>query len=827
MVKIKKTRKTPRPKRRLSLKSENGEEQVVPEDIPEYLPTLPAKDIVAFPSVMMSLYVGRSASVVAIEAAMQKDNLIFIVSQSNQETEDPANKDLFRVGVIANIIRTLKLPDGRYKVLLQGIMRAKAISFKQKTRLSQAYLAAKIKALPMQLSPELGAEEEGIINRIKENLQVLVQYEHLPEEMLIVTEELDDPGVLADVIMAHYKLEVPVAQNILEELDPIKRLRATDSIIGDDLNRFIISENIKDKARDELSKDQREHYLREQIKQINRELGEGDSTMEDIKALRIALDKAKMPKHAMEESMKQYSRLERMHPESSEYALLRTYLDWMVELPWSVTTKDRLDLDFAKTILNKEHFGLEKIKDRILEYLSVRKLNPQSKGSILCFVGPPGVGKTSLGKSIAHALGRKYFRMSLGGVKDEAEIRGHRRTYVGALPGRIVQGLKQTGSRNSVFVLDELDKLGADFRGDPASALLEVLDPQQNREFRDHYLNVNFDLSDMIFVATANTIDTIPEALLDRLEVIYLSGYTSDEKINIARSFLIPRQLKENGLSGKKLDFDNDALSFVIERYTREAGVRNLERELGSLCRKIARDFAEHKNLVKHVSVAVVKKLLGSTKFDPETSERKDSIGISQGLAWTVHGGELMPVEASVAKGKGALTMTGQLGSVMQESAQAALFYARAHAHELGLDPEFHDKFDIHIHVPGGATPKDGPSAGITIASAVVSALSQRKVSKDVAMTGEITLSGNILAVGGLKEKALAALRYGIKKVIIPFDNIKDIDDIPKEQRERIKFIPVKHISEVLRISLAHARVGKANARMKSKKVKPAVSAEI
>lgn len=773
--------------------------------LPDQLPVLPAKDLVAFPSVMMSLYVGRSASVKAVEAAMESDKLIFLIAQKNQEIEDPDSSGLYRIGVVANIVRTLKLSDGRYKVLMQGIIRARTLRYQQ----TGDYLTAKIESLLQREPLRMTAEEDLIINRIRENLQALVEYEHLPEEMLLVTEEIQDPGVLADVILAHYKLDPQQAQALLEELDPLKRLRRTDALITDDLNQFLISERIRDKTRDELSKGQREYYLREQIKQIQRELGENEGASEDLNSLKLALEQAKLPPHAQEESAKQFRRLERMPPESSEYALIRTYLEWIAELPWAATTKDKLDLTYTKKILDEDHFGLDKAKDRILEYLSVRKLNRDSKGPILCFVGPPGVGKTSLGKSIARALGRKLFRVSLGGVRDEAEIRGHRRTYVGALPGRIIQGLKQAGSKNAVCVLDELDKVGADFRGDPASALLEVLDPAQNTEFQDHYLGVHFDLSEVLFIATANTIDTIPDALLDRLEVIFISGYTTEEKLKICTRFLIPRQLKENGLEGKKIAFSDEALLFLIERYTREAGVRNLEREIGSLCRKVAREFAETKKLRKLVDEKLIQEYLGPTKFDPELDERKDLVGMARGLAWTVHGGEVMPVEVSVAKGSGALALTGQLGSVMQESAQAAVFYARSNASMLGLDPGFHQKLDLHIHVPGGATPKDGPSAGITIAVALVSALSERKVSKDVAMTGEITLRGNVLPVGGLKEKALAALRYGIRKVIIPFENIKDLEEIPKEQRDRIKFIPVKHISEVLEIVFAHERVQK------------------
>lgn len=792
--------------------SENSE--LIP--IPELLPVLPAKDMVPFPSVMMSLYISRPSSIRAMEEAMNGDRLAFVVTQKNPEVEEPGNKDLYRVGVVAHIVRTLAVPDGRYKVLMQGIIRAKANRFDEVKR----FLRAKIEPLQSQPLKKLTAQNQALINRIRENLQVLVEYEHLPEEMLIVTEEVHDPAVLTDVILAHYKLEMQYAQNALEELDPIKRLQLTDQAITDDLNKFILTERIKDKAQVEMSKGQREYYLREQIKQIQRELGDSDVSSEDLQGLKVKLAALKLPTHAREEAMKQFKRIERMSPESSEFALLRTYLEWITDLPWSSQTKDRIDLKKAKDVLDEDHFGLDKVKDRILEYLSVRALNPESKGPILCFVGPPGVGKTSLGKSVAKALGRKFVRMSLGGIRDEAEIRGHRRTYVGALPGRIIQGLKSAGSNNPVFVLDELDKVGADFRGDPASALLEVLDPHQNIDFSDHYLNVPFDLSNVLFLATANTMDTIPEALVDRLEVLYIPGYTAHEKLKIVSRYIVPRQIAEAGLQGHKIDFTPKALELVIDRYTREAGVRNLEREIGALCRKIAREVAEKKKVVRVITPERVTQLLGPTKYDPEATEQREAEGLVRGLAWTIHGGEVMPVEVSVAKGSGGLTLTGQLGSVMQESAQAALFYARANSSVLGLEADFYAKYDIHIHVPSGATPKDGPSAGITIATALVSALAKRKASKEIAMTGEITLRGNVLAVGGLREKALAALQEGIKKIIIPFENIKDLEEIPEEQRNQIQFIPVKHVSEVFELALLRPN----KKTTKGKKTQPRVS---
>lgn len=788
-----------------------GANQIV---LPDIMPVLPAKDIVGFPAVLMSLYVGREKSIEAIQRATQQEKLIFLLAQKDAEEDEPAVDGLYTMGVVASIVRTLKTPDGRYKILLQGIVRGQIEEYVE----TKSVFMARVDVIEDPGHLELSAEDEVIINRIRENLQVLVEYEHLPEEILLVTEEIDDPGMLADVVLAHYRLEIPDAQKALELIDPLERLRLTDQHVTDDLNQFLVVERIRAQARDELTKDQKDYYLKEQIKLLRRELGEEDSGPDDLEELKGNLVKLKLPDVARKEVDRQLKRLERMHTETSEYSLLRTYLEWVADLPWNKKTRERLKLDLAEEILNQEHFGLEKVKDRILEYLSVRKLKKDPKGPILCFVGPPGVGKTSLGKSIASALNRKFFRMSLGGIRDEAEIRGHRRTYVGALPGRLIQGLKQAGSKNALFVLDELDKVGADFRGDPSAALLEVLDPQQNKEFVDHYLNLPFDLSEIIFIATANTVDTIPDALLDRLEVIRISGYTTEEKLEIARQHLLPRQLDENGLKSFELEFDSAALQLLIERYTREAGVRNLEREIGSVCRKVAREYAQQNQDRDKVDVEFVKSALGPTRFDPEVDERKDEVGLVRGLAWTRVGGEILLIEASTARGKGELALTGQLGDVMQESCRAALFYARSNARLLGLEADFHSLYDFHIHVPGGATPKDGPSAGIAIVTALVSVLSNRKVSKDVAMTGEITLRGNVLPIGGLKEKALAALRYGIKKVIIPYENVKDLEEVPKEQREQIKFIPVKHVREVLEIALTDRRITRKSTKKSMKK---------
>ncbi len=797
MAKRKPTKKTAKKQQTKEDTNQSSSNELI-VTFPEVLPTLPAREMVAFPGVMLSLYVARPGSIAAIEAAQKNQGLLFVLSQRNHALEDPSSSDLHKMGVVAHVVRVLAAGDGRQKVLLQGLSRGEV---RKITKNKNGIFEAKVEVVP---TGEVKRTKQvlDIVAKIRSNIQKLVEQEALPEEMLLVTEEIQEPAVLSDVVLAHYKVDLDVAQQMLEELDPLKRLQYTEKLIADDLKQLSLSETIREKAHTEMTNAQREYFLREQIKQIHKELGDAEGSADDLEQLKVALSKAELPAAAALESKNQLRRLERMHPESSEYALLRTYLEWMADLPWSIVTKDKLELKRAKDILDRDHHGLDKAKDRILEYLSVRKLNKDSKGPILCFVGPPGVGKTSLGRSIAEALGRKFFRLSLGGVRDEAEIRGHRRTYVGALPGRIIQGLKQVKSRNPVIVLDELDKVGADFRGDPASALLEVLDPKQNQEFRDHYLNVDFDLSEVLFIATANTLDTIPDALLDRLEVIYISGYTLEEKVEISKRYLIPRQQEENGTADLKFSINDEAIKFLIERYTREAGVRNLEREIGSLFRKIAREKVEKKKLVLKLDPKEVERLLGLTKFDPEETEKQSVVGLVRGLAWTIAGGEVMPIEVSVASGTGQLSLTGQLGSVMQESAQAALFYARANAEKLGLERNFNSKHDIHIHLPGAATPKDGPSAGITIVVGLVSALSNRKVKSDLAMTGEVTLRGNVMAVGGIKEKVLAAIRLGITEIIIPFENAKDLEEIPANLKKSVKFHTVKHVEEVLALSL-------------------------
>ena len=622
----------------------------------------------------------------------------------------------------------------------------------------------------------------------------------------MVTDNISDPGVLADLVASNLRLKIDESQTILEIFDPIERLKKVNELLTRELELSTMQARIQNQAKEEMSKTQRDYFLREQLKQIQQELGEGDERAEEINEVKKQIDKAKMPTEVKREADKQLRRLEQMHPESSEASLVRTYLDWLVDLPWSKKTQDNLNIKKAKQVLDEDHYNLEKIKERILEYLAVNKLRRKLKGPILCFVGPPGVGKTSLGRSIARSLGRNFVRVSLGGVRDEAEIRGHRRTYVGALPGRIVQGIKQAASNNPVFMLDEIDKVGADFRGDPSAALLEVLDPEQNHAFSDHYLNLPFDLSNVLFICTANLLDPIPAALADRMEVIQLSGYTNEEKLAIARKYLIPRQFNDNGISTKYLEISDDAVLRVIAEYTKEAGLRNLEREIASICRKVARKVAEGKSELTRVTRANIHSFLGAPKFLPEPEQEHHEIGVATGLAWTSTGGEILYVEASLSRGRGNLTLTGQLGDVMKESAQAAVSYARAHAKTLGIEADFYQKLDIHIHVPAGAIPKDGPSAGITMATALISALTKRPVSRDVAMTGEITLRGRVLPIGGLKEKSLAAFRAGMKTIVIPDRNEKDLDEIPKPLRRKLNWVVAKNMSDVLSVALMDRR---------------------
>ncbi len=768
-------------------------------EVPESLPLMAVRDIVFFPAMVIPLFVGREASLAALNEALERDRLIVLSTQKKPEIEDPTPEDLFSVGVIALVMRTLKLPDGRLKVLVQALARANIVEYIQK----EPFFKVRIEPIKEAEPGEIDIETEALTRSVKETAEkVFALRGQLNPDLTAILDSLEEPGRLADIIATHLRLKIDEAQELLETLDPLDRLQKLHKILLRELEVATVKAKIQTEAQEEMNRTQKEYFLREQLRAIKRELGEVDEHAQEIEEFRERIKRARMPKEVEKEALKQLRRLEMMHPDAAEAAIIRTYLEWLAELPWRKQTKDKLDLKRARKILDEDHYNLEKIKERILEYLAVRKLNPKAKGAILCFVGPPGVGKTSLGRSIARALGRKFLRISLGGVRDEAEIRGHRRTYIGAMPGRIIQGLKQAGTRNPVFMIDEVDKLCADFQGDPAAALLEVLDPEQNNSFVDHYLGVPFDLSRVMFIATANMVDPIPPALRDRMEIIYLSGYSTEEKLIIAKKYLLPRQIKEHGLDFKLVCLSDDTLLKIIDFYTEEAGLRELERKLAAICRKIALKIAEGQKGPFRISQRNLSKYLGPPIYIPELEQDTDQIGVATGLAWTQYGGEVLYVEALVMEGKGNLILTGQLGEVMRESAQAALSYTRSRAKELGLKPNFYEKYDIHIHVPAGAIPKDGPSAGVTMAVAMISALTKVPISKDIAMTGEISLQGKVLPVGGIKEKALAALRKGITKVIIPEKNVKDLEEIPKGMRRKIEFMPVAHMDEILEKTL-------------------------
>ncbi len=770
------------------------EEQLV---IPDVLPLLPVRDVVIFPFMIVPLFVGRERSINAVDSALTKDRLVFTATQKDITKEDPEPDDLYTHGTVSMIMRMLKLPDGRVKILVQGLSRAQVEKFVQ-TRPSYTVEITKIKETPVAA---ISLETEALMRNVKEQLEKLASLgKAVFQEVMMVLDNIHDPGRMADLVTANLGLKIDEAQSVLETLDPLKRLEKVNDYLVKELQVAQMQVKIQSQAKEEMDKTQREYFLREQMRAIKSELGDMEEAAEEMEEFREKIKKAKMPPEVEKEAFKQAERLEMMHPDAAEAALIRTYLEWLVDLPWSKSTRDTLDLAKAKKVLDADHYNLEKIKERILEYLAVRKLQKKTKGPILCFIGPPGVGKTSLGRSIARAMGRKFVRISLGGIKDEAEIRGHRRTYVGALPGRIIQGIKQAGTNNPVFMMDEIDKIGMDFRGDPSSALLEVLDPEQNFAFSDHYLNVPFDLSKVMFITTANMTDPIPEPLLDRMEVINLPGYTEEEKLQIARTYIIPRQIKEHGLSRKLVAFPDETVRRIISEYTREAGLRNLEREVASLCRKVARKVASGRAGATAITPKLLYEYLGVPKYIPEAEQEADEVGVATGLAWTPVGGEILHIEATIMQGKGQLTLTGQLGDVMKESAHAALSYARTRAQEFNLPADFYKDIDIHIHVPSGAIPKDGPSAGITMAAALISALTRTAVNKDIAMTGEITLRGRVLPVGGIKEKCLAALRAKINTVILPERNKKDIEEIPKEVRKQMKFIMVKHMDDVLKV---------------------------
>jgi len=775
--------------------------------LPETLPLLPVRDFVVFPYMVLPLFVSREKSIKSLEEALSKDRLIFLVAQKKVSEEDPSPKDLYRVGTVAVVMKMLKLPDGKVKILVQGLSKA---SLKE-TLQTTPYLLVKVENIKDPFVTEITLETEALMRNVREQLERIVSYgKLLSPDLMFILESVDDPGRLADLVASNLDLTVEKAQEILEILDPIERLKTLNELLGKEVQVLTMQAKIQSQAKDEITKTQREYFLREQMRAIRSELGEVDERTEEIKSLRQKIKKAKMPKEVEKEARREVERLDQMHPDAAEASMVRTYLNWLVDMPWSISTTDSLDLHQAKKVLEEDHYNLEKVKERILEYLSVHKLKKKMKGPILCFIGPPGVGKTSLGKSIARALGRKFVRISLGGIRDEAEIRGHRRTYVGALPGRIIQSIKQARSNNPVFMMDEVDKIGIDFRGDPASALLEVLDPEQNHAFSDHYLNVPFDLSQVMFITTGNLTDPIPSALKDRMEVINLPGYTDLEKLKIARTFLLPRQMEENGIDPKRLEISDKAILLMISQYTQEAGLRNLERELASICRKVARRVAEGlpagrqgKKEKTKINTKNLHQFLGPPPYLPDEEQKRNEVGVATGLAWPETGGEILHVEASTTPGKGSLILTGHLGDVMKESAQAALTYARSKGKAYRINPNVLNNKEIHIHVPAGAIPKDGPSAGITMAVTIFSALTGIPAKKDVAMTGEITLRGRVLPVGGLKEKALAALRNKIKVVIIPYLNKKDLADLPSYIRKKIDFIPVRHMDEVLKIALA------------------------
>jgi ATP-dependent Lon protease len=771
-----------------------------PPKIPDVLPVLPLRDIVIFPFMIVPLYVSRERSIKAVDQALADNRMILLAAQKKQDEEDPGPDDIYKVGTVALIMRMLKLPDGRIRVLVQGVGRAKIKSFED----GHPHLQAGIESVNESEATDKGnLEVEALMRNVKAALEKSSNLgKPISPEVIVIATNMEEPGRLADLTASNLDLKVEGAQDILEAFDPVDRLRRVHELMAKELEVLTMQQEISSQAKGEMDRSQREFFLRQQMKAIQSELGEGNELSEEIAQLREKALKAKMPKPVIEEVERQLKKLERMHPDSAETATLRNWLDWMVTLPWGKSTKDNLDLKEAQRILDEDHYGLEKVKERIVEYLAVRKLKDKMKGPLLCFVGPPGVGKTSLGRSIARALGRKFVRLSLGGVKDEAEIRGHRRTYVGSMPGRIVQGIHQAGANNPVFMMDEVDKIGADFRGDPSSALLEVLDPEQNNSFRDHYLGVPFDLSNTMFICTANLTDTIQAAFLDRMEVIRLSGYTEDEKLEIAKRHIVPKQLEEHGLTPEHLLFTDKALRAMVNSYTREAGLRNLEREIASVARKVARKVAEGETGIVRVTPAVLPKFLGAPKILPDEILKQDSVGIATGLAWTATGGDVLFVEATAMKGKGRLTLTGQLGDVMKESAQAALSLARSRSRQYGIREDFFATHDLHIHVPEGAIPKDGPSAGITMATAMLSVFTNRPVKRSVAMTGEITLRGNVLPIGGLKEKILAARRTGITSLVIPKLNQKELDEVAPQLKRGLEFHLVDTVDEVLRLAL-------------------------
>lgn len=778
-------------------KKDNNENEKI--KIPDKLPVLVLRDIVVFPFMIVPLYVGRPKSKKAVDSALKKDRLILLLSQKKAEIENPTEDEIYRVGTVALIVRMLKLPDGRMRVLAQGISRAKVKMLNDDGKL----IIANISVFDDKNPKKLTIKHKALMKNVKEKIEQLSKLgKQIPSELLILIENIEEPGKLADVVVSNLEANVEASQKVLEEEKSIKRLERVHDLLNYELEMLNVQNQINSKAQDEMEKMQKEYFLRQQLKAIKKELGEDMDGNEEIANYLKKLKDTKMPEEAKKEVEKQIERLRKMHPESSESTVIRNYLDWMLELPWFKSTKDNLNLKRAKKVLDQDHYGLDKVKQRILEYLSVKKLTSKTHGPILCFVGPPGVGKTSLGRSIARALNKKFVRISLGGVRDEAEIRGHRRTYVGALPGKIIQEIKRAGSNNPVFMMDEVDKIGTDFRGDPSSALLEVLDPEQNNSFSDHYLGVPFDLSKVLFITTANLLEPIQPAFRDRMEIIHIHGYIEEEKIEIAKRHLIPRQIEQNGLNKKIIEFTKGAIKKLINQYTREAGVRNLEREIGNICRKVAHKVAMGEKRNYKITVKNLEKYAGVPKLFKDQLLEENSVGVATGMAWTPYGGDILFIEVKLIPGKGNLILTGSLGDVMKESATAALSIIKSKAEELKIDLKLFDKKDIHIHVPEGGIPKDGPSAGITLTTALFSTFKNIPIKRSVAMTGEITLRGKVLPVGGIKEKVLAAKRAGIKSIILPLKNKKDLQELKENYLTGIEFKFVEDIEDAVDFAL-------------------------
>jgi ATP-dependent Lon protease len=767
--------------------------------IPEEIPILPVRDTVVFPRTIAPLSVGKPRSVQLINDALEGNKIIGLFAIRN-EVEDPSPEDIYEYGSAAGIAKMLRAPDGTMRLIVQGLQRLRLLDFSQ----TEPYYKARVEVIP-EIIPVEDIELEGVVRHVLSLFERVVNLApYLPDDLLVFANSVRNPGHLADIIASTLNLKLPERQELLRLADVSKRLRRLTELLNREIEILEIGSKIQEQVKSEMEKTQKEYMLREQLKAIQRELGEMEGGLRpEVQDLREKLQNAPLTDEAREVAKREIDRLDTINPASPEYTVSRTYVEWILELPWTKSTEDRIDLKAATTILDEDHYDLERVKDRILDFLAVRKLKENMKSPILCFVGPPGVGKTSLGQSIARAMQRQFIRQSLGSVRDEAEIRGHRRTYVGALPGRVIQGIRRAGANNPVFMLDEVDKLGMDFRGDPSAALLEVLDPAQNFSFSDHYLEIPFDLSRVMFICTANTLEPIPAALLDRMEVISLSGYTEMEKLEIAKRYLVPRQRVENGLPEEKPLFPDDTIRQIITAYTREAGVRNLEREIGTVCRKVARKVAEGKRVQARVRLDQLSEFLGPPRYRHHLAEEQDEVGVATALAFTPVGGETMPIEVSLIPGKGELILTGSLGDVMKESARAALTYARSRAKALGLEEGFYTKFDLHIHVPAGATPKDGPSAGITIATAVISALTGVPVRKDVGMTGEITLRGHVLPIGGLRDKLVAAHRAGLKRVLIPKDNEPDLAEVPDFLQQDLEIVPVEHMDQVLPLAFS------------------------